>query len=317
MTGRNHELQSRHHDARKPPSDRPARAFRGLDTVTAWMKVELELPDKPEVYAIATRLALDPEVVPTKLIKVWAWFDRHTTDGNARGVTKSLVDSKAGVIGFADAMESVCWLSYEDGVLSLPKFDRHNGQTAKNRALTGQRVASYKQKRSANDDGNDPIVTTGVTKTVPRLDKRKIEEQEESKDAEAPAAPADGGPADLFPDGPPPPTSPAASKTPEEAKRLVRDRIWSVGVSLFDGHGKSQATIRSGIGGLCRDYGDDVTLIAILQCEALGGMADPMAWLIATCKATKASRSAAPKASRHVGLSDKNYREGAKPDGTL
>ena len=105
-----------------------------------WMKIELELPDKPEVHAIANTLNLDPDAVVGKLVRVWQWFDKHTTDGNAYGVTYSLLDRITNVTGFGEAMMLAGWLEQNDKNLTMPKFDRHNSKSAKTRALTGLRV---------------------------------------------------------------------------------------------------------------------------------------------------------------------------------
>lgn len=123
-----------------------------------WMKIELELPDKPEVHAISAMLNLDPDCVVGKLIRVWQWFDKHTVDGNAYGVTYSLPDRISGVTGFGEAMSFVGWLEQHDKTLVMPKFDRHTSESAKQRALTAKRVA---KKRNADSNA------ANVTKTLP------------------------------------------------------------------------------------------------------------------------------------------------------
>ena len=106
----------------------------------AWIKVENCTPDKPEIFRIADQLGIDPDAALGKLIRVWIWADSQTYDGNASSVTQSLLDRVAGVTGFASAMISAGWLSeIEDGFVFV-NFDRHNGQTAKTRALTSKRV---------------------------------------------------------------------------------------------------------------------------------------------------------------------------------
>lgn len=116
-----------------------------------WMKIELELPDKPEVHAIAGMLNIDSDAVVGKLIRVWQWFDKHTTDGNAYGVTYSLLDRITNVTGFAEAMVFVGWLEQKDKVLHMPKFDRHTSQSAKTRALTSKRVAKTRNAPSVTE----------------------------------------------------------------------------------------------------------------------------------------------------------------------
>lgn len=133
------------------------------------MKVELDLPDKPEVHAIAGIINKEPEFVVGALIKIWAWFDKHTTDGNAFGVTFALPDKLVGVTGFAEAMLFVGWLEQKDKYLSMPKFDRHTSDSAKNRASTAKRV----NKSRANKDNKlfEKCNDNNVTKTLPREEK--------------------------------------------------------------------------------------------------------------------------------------------------
>ena len=137
----------------------------------AWMKIDLELPDKPEVHAIAGMLNIDPDAVVGKLIRVWQWFDKHTTNGNAYGVSYLLPDRIAGVAGFGEAMAFVGWLEQQDKNLVMPKFDRHTSESAKARALTAKRVEKHKAK--SNAETNDCANGDNVKDALPRLDKRK------------------------------------------------------------------------------------------------------------------------------------------------
>ena len=119
----------------------------GDDTV-AWIKVENCTPDKPEIFHIADQLEIDPDAVLGKLIRLWIWADSQTYDGNASSVTRSLLDRVAGVTGFALAMENAGWLTPTDGGFVFPNFERHNGQTAKTRALTSKRVQKHRNASS-------------------------------------------------------------------------------------------------------------------------------------------------------------------------
>jgi hypothetical protein len=70
-----------------------------------------------------------------------------------------------GVTGFVTAMVAAGWMVETDGLLTLPNFDRHNGQTAKNRVLTAKRVATHKKGNAeGNAKGNAPIVTRALPK---------------------------------------------------------------------------------------------------------------------------------------------------------
>jgi hypothetical protein len=137
-----------------------------------WIKMEVALPEKPEVWQIAGLIGIDPDAVVGKLLKVWRWFDAHTESGNAVGVTYTLVDSISGVTGFGEAMGLCGWLVQDGAILKCPHFDRHNGKTAKNRALTAKRVAEHKDKSNAK--GN----AVSVTSALPREEKRREEKEE-------------------------------------------------------------------------------------------------------------------------------------------
>lgn len=134
--------------------------------MAAWLKMGVDLPEKPEVWQIASRCSVDPDAVVGKLLKVWRWFDSHTENGNAVGVTVSIIDHVATATGFGDAMVACGWLEATEDGLSLPKFDRHNGETAKKRALTAKRVGAHRGKGNADSNASR------VTESVPRVRER-------------------------------------------------------------------------------------------------------------------------------------------------
>jgi len=134
-----------------------------------WIKFESATPDKPEVWSIAASLSIDPDAVVGKLLRVWGWFDQQTENGNAPSVSKMLLDRLVGVSGFCNSVINAGWM-LDDGVsITLPHFDRHNGKTAKNRALTAKRVASHKVKTNA--EGNEKLTLNAL----PKEEKRREE----------------------------------------------------------------------------------------------------------------------------------------------
>lgn len=136
-----------------------------------WIKFEVSTPEKQEVLAITVAMGWDdPDLTVGKLLRVWRWFDQQTVEGNAPGVSAALLDRIAGVSGFAKAMADVGWLIIEESGISLPNFGRHNGKTAKERALTAKRVAAHKAK--ANGEGN----AASVSEALPREREEKIKE---------------------------------------------------------------------------------------------------------------------------------------------
>ena len=105
-----------------------------------WIKMRCNLDTDPAVFQMAAALEMDELAVVGRLWKVWAWADQHIADCNAVSVTANVLDRITTTPGFAEAMRKVGWLEGRDGDLSFPHFDRHNGQTAKKRALTKNRV---------------------------------------------------------------------------------------------------------------------------------------------------------------------------------
>lgn len=136
-----------------------------------WIKLEISTFDKPEVMAITVAIGFDdPDFTVGKLAKLWRWFDQHTLDGNANGVTKALLDRYVGVTGFCDAMQSVGWLVITDGRITLPNFEFHNGKTAKTRAQGAKRSADFRNRDESNADS--------VTNALPREEKRREDKKQ-------------------------------------------------------------------------------------------------------------------------------------------
>lgn len=134
-----------------------------------WIKVEDTLPDKPEVVQMASLLDIDQDAVCGKLLRVWIWADHNSVSGNEIPVTSAFLDRLVCRPGFADAMREVGWLEGRDSRLSFPRFNRHNGQSAKARAETNRRVAQHRGKTQCNGKN----VTYALQKPLP--EKRREE----------------------------------------------------------------------------------------------------------------------------------------------
>jgi hypothetical protein len=132
-----------------------------------WIKIELTTPNKPEIDVLAELLNVGVNDVLGGLVRLWIWADQQTVDGNAHSVTKCAIDRHSGVTGLAEALLSprVKWLiAHENGGFAFPNFERHNGQTAKRRALTAKRVSECKQRK-----GNAKVTPAAL----PREEKRR------------------------------------------------------------------------------------------------------------------------------------------------
>ena len=140
-----------------------------------WIKMEVNLPMKPEVLAMSASTGLHPDAIVGKCFRLWTWFDQHTQDGNASGVTTVTLGYALGngddTTNFINAMVGVGWLEETSSGVSLPNFDRHNGKTSKERALTAKRVA--KSRNKSNGECNVNGVTDVTVPPLAREEKRR------------------------------------------------------------------------------------------------------------------------------------------------
>ena len=116
-----------------------------------WIKMRTNLDTDVRVIELSVILGITELHVVGCLWKLWAWADQHTFDGNAIRVTDVTLDRFTAVTGFADALRKVGWLEGRNGSLTFPRFAEHNGQTAKNRAETKERVAKHRNAKSVTD----------------------------------------------------------------------------------------------------------------------------------------------------------------------
>lgn len=206
-----------------------------------WIKLQKDTPDKPEVLAIASRLGIDPDAVVGKLVRVWSWFDTHTTNGNAQCVTFSFLDRITGVTGFAEQMCLVGWLEQNGHDLVLPNFEYHNGSTAKTRALSKNRTEKHRSNAESN--------ASSVTESLP-------EKRREEKSYSVPNGTGDKSPL-----------------TPSEI-------IYSYGLTLLTNAGTPDKQARSFLGGLVKAHGADAVVDKLRACIREKPI-QPIEWLAA------------------------------------
>lgn len=116
----------------------------------AWIKIETNLFEKPEVVWLAKALKLKPIMVAGALVRFWSVVDGLTEDGFVALYDGAMVDDVVGVKGFADGMVSVGWLVIEERGILVPGFDKHNGRSAKRRAENARAMA---KRRNGEREG--------------------------------------------------------------------------------------------------------------------------------------------------------------------
>jgi hypothetical protein len=115
-----------------------------------WIKMRADLLTHPKVVRMSSALKADRLRVVGGLFAVWCLFDAHSVDGQLEGYTDEVLDSLVGFPGFAAGMRTIGWLEFDGDALVTPRFDEHNGQSAKRRATEAQRKRE-ERKTSASD----------------------------------------------------------------------------------------------------------------------------------------------------------------------
>lgn len=180
-----------------------------------WIKFEQATPDKPEVVRMATLLNIDQDEVVGKLLRVWIWADLNSIPGEKVCVTDAFLDRLVSKKRFAFAMRKVGWLTGEEGALNFPNFQRHNGESAKKRALDSVRKMSGRKA-----DKN----RTGV------LNLSGSEPEQRRGEEIYPPLPPDGGP-DFSADEP---DKPGTKRSPERRLRFAQSEMERVETELQD-----------------------------------------------------------------------------------
>jgi len=128
-----------------------------------------DLAEDPAVIHIAEVTGLDEDAVVGKLHRLWSWADSHTVDGNA-AVTSSWIDRFLKVPKFSQVMIETGWLLVDGSAITIPKFERHNGASAKARCSLQKRVAKHRSNA-------DVTVERNISRTL----RREIHERDEHK----------------------------------------------------------------------------------------------------------------------------------------
>lgn len=152
-----------------------------------WIKISKDLDSKPEVIALKRLVGASISTITYHLLKFWSWADGQTQDGTLPLVTADDLDEVVGRKGFASALVTVGWLIETDGRLTIPNFERHNGESAKKRAL-----AAYRQRKKRDTpvtlmsrNERDTCVTRGDKR---RLDKNSSLSEKSCSDPATPTS---------------------------------------------------------------------------------------------------------------------------------
>jgi hypothetical protein len=158
----------------------------GNGVSTDWIKMRVDLRTHPKVVRMASALKADKLRVIGGLFAVWSIFDAHSSDGILEGYTFESIDDELHWKGFAKAMAGIEWLTFDpeqgDGLLA-PRFEEHNGQSAKRRAMETERKRLEREAEKAASDAKKAATKAGqlsasdADKSVTREEKRREEKE--------------------------------------------------------------------------------------------------------------------------------------------
>ena len=117
-----------------------------------WIKMRVDLFTHPKVVRISSALKADSLRTVGGLMSVWCLFDAHSVDGRIEGYTPETLDDMLRWPGFAEQMIAVAWLEQDGEALVLPRFDCHNGTSAKRRAQDADRKKAVRKTSASQAD---------------------------------------------------------------------------------------------------------------------------------------------------------------------
>ncbi len=137
-----------------------------------WIKVEHATTRKPEVTTIAEMLGVSHRETMGILFDFWVWLDQNACHANVTLVSRKSLDSVLQCEGLAACLEHVGWVIWDDKARSMTvvNYDRHNGESAKNRGLATERKRRQRAKVVTDLSRNDRDIS--VTREEKRREER-------------------------------------------------------------------------------------------------------------------------------------------------
>ncbi|MEE9185238.1 MAG: hypothetical protein V3U39_12305 [Acidimicrobiia bacterium] len=144
-----------------------------------WIKMRTDLWTCPQVVRIAARLKRARAHIVGALCYVWSTFDAHSSDGSLPKMPPGTFDQATETEGLEAALIEVGWLEIDAKCWTLPRYEEHNGPTAKRRAQEQKRKKRVRIVSASN------------------ADQRRGEERREEKSKGKPLAPYDASAPEL------------------------------------------------------------------------------------------------------------------------
>lgn len=166
-----------------------------------WIKMRDNLWDDPRVSEICDITGATEATVIGGLYWLWSNADQHSVDGKLAGVTVATIDRKTKIKGFGKALIAAGWLAEVERGVAIPRFEEHNGESAKTRAEGQKRKANWRSRTGQMSHETRDKCPVGSGTNVPQNagqigDKREAREEKrreelltpgESEDTSSPA----------------------------------------------------------------------------------------------------------------------------------
>lgn len=153
----------------------------------SWIKIRTDLLDDSAVLRLSDILGTDDPTTVGLLVRFWAWIDRQTADGTGIAISRARLDKLVGRDGFTAGMIEVGWLLGEDGDFQVPNFERHNGNSAKARALeTEAKRLRRSDKTKANLSDKCPTKEAAKVGLEKRREEKNSSYPSDTHSADAP-----------------------------------------------------------------------------------------------------------------------------------
>lgn len=125
-----------------------------------WIKIEKGTPAKGEIRTIARLCGVSRGDAFLGWFRLWCVLDDQVgADGFLANYTAADADEDSGLHGIGKALEAVGWCVFSPTGCSVINWSRHNGKSAKQRALLSRRAAIHRKRNSES-------VTQSVTKVT-------------------------------------------------------------------------------------------------------------------------------------------------------
>lgn len=126
-----------------------------------WIKVEQATLDKPEVLRTADLLGVDRRYALGLYLDFWVWLDKNLSGSCpdfVRNMSKKSLDDVLRCQGFAACLELIGWAKFDEqtGTMHIVNAERHNGTTAKSRALDAKRKKDKRHENVRETSGSKP-----------------------------------------------------------------------------------------------------------------------------------------------------------------